>query len=448
MHAVRSIMVCALIAMAGAACSTGQPAAPAAPAAAPALTASERLEQAYKAVLNDPRHGMSSFSVLAIRGGKVSYERQFGMRYIDSGNPALSRAATPATMYRIASISKLVTTIGVMRLVEQGKLSLDEDASTYLGFPLRNPAFPNTKITLRMLLSHTSSLRDEAGYSWGANTALRDVMQGGGPMWAAGTAPGSYFTYCNLNWGVVGTIMEAASGERFDRLMRRLVLQPLGLRGGYNVAEFSSADWADTATLYRKRVGEGAWNPSGPWSPQVDNTNAPAPLVAGLDTYVAGSNGTLFSPTGGLRISAADLGKIMLMFMDQGRHEGGAFLQPASVAAMFARQWTYDSAARNGDTHGGLFNAWGMGTQHFEHLAGRRSSLVERGGFAASGHLGEAYGLLSVFALDFANRNGMVVLIGGTTHDPASTPGQYSALSRQEELLLTPLYENAVLPSQ
>ncbi|PWF42275.1 serine hydrolase [Massilia glaciei] len=432
--------------MAGAACSTGQPAAPAAPATAPA--AAERLEQSFKAVLSDPRHGMSSFSVLAIRGGKVSYEGQFGMRHIDSGNPSLSRAATPATMYRIASISKLVTTMGVMRLVEQGKLHLDEDVGTYIGFSLRNPAFPNTKITLRMLLSHTSSLRDEAGYSWGANVALRDVFHRGGALWATHTVPGAHFAYSNLNWGVVGTLMEAASGERFDRLMRRLVLQPLGLRGGYNVAEFSSADWSDTATLYRKRVGEGAWNPGGPWVAQVDDTSAPAPVVAGLDRYVVGTNGTLFSPTGGLRISAADLGKIMLMFMDQGRHAGAAFLQPASVEAMFSRQWTYDAGNRNGDTHGGLFAAWGLGTQHFEHQAGAKSSLVEGGGFAASGHLGEAYGLLSVFALDFANRNGMVVLIGGTMHDPASTPGQYSALSRQEELLLTPLYENAVLPSQ
>lgn len=443
MQAVRSILVGASAAVALAACSNVPPSDPA--AAAPAA---QRLGHSFQRLLDDPAYGMSSLSVLAVRGGQVSYAGQFGLRHVGTKSMP-GRPATPDTMYRIASISKMVTTIGVMKLVEQGKLSLDEDASTYLGYPLRNPAYPGKKITLRMLLSHTSSLRDESGYSWGVGVALRDMTQKGGPMWAAGAAPGTYFTYANLNWGVLGTVMEAATGERFDRLMRRLVLQPLGLRGGYNVAEFSPADWANVATLYRKRPNEGTgWNPAGPWFAQVDDTSLPPVPVVALERYIPGANGTLFSPTGGLRISAGDLGKIMLMFLDQGRHQGATFLQPESVAAMFSPQWTYTPASVNGDTHDGLFAAWGLGTQRFEDRAGQRSSLVEGGGFTAAGHLGDAYGLLSVFALDFKNRNGVVALIGGTAHDPASKPGHYSALSRYEELILTPLYQNAVLPSQ
>lgn len=438
MQAISSIIASTCVAAALAACS-------AVPPGGPALSAAQRLDRAFARTVADPIHGMSSLSVLAIRGGEVSYEGQFGLRHIGAGRPA-----NRDTMYRIASISKVVTTIGVMKLVEQGKLSLDQDVSAYLGFQLRNPAFPTRAITLRMLLSHTSSLRDAAGYSWGTKVALREVMQQGGAMWAVDHAPGTHFTYCNLNWGVVGTVMEAASGERFDRLMRRLVLQPLGIRGGYNVADLPAAHWADVATLYRKRATDDGhpWNPAGPWVPQVDDTSVPAPRVAGLDTYVAGRNGTLFSPTGGLRISAADLGKIMLMFIDQGKHEGTPFLQPASVASMFSRQWTYSAVSANGDTSNGLFAAWGLGAQHFEDREGQRSSLVEGAGFTASGHLGDAYGLRSVFALDRLNRNGMVVLIGGTAHDPESTPGQYSALSRQEELILTQLYRSAVLAAE
>lgn len=427
MKAVRSMIVSATVAASLPACSTGQ-----------------RLDRAFAAVVADPVHGMSSLSALAIRGGKVSYEGQFGMRHVGAGRPA-----NRDTMYRIASVSKLVTTIGVMRLVEQGKLSLDQDVGTYLGFALRNPAFPAHIITLRMLLSHTSSLRDDAGYSWGGKVALRDVVAQGGALWAMDKAAGRYFAYCNLNWGVVGTIMEAVTGERFDRLMRHLALQPLGLRGGYNVAEFSRADWSNVATLYRKRAtDDGPWHPAGAWFAQVDDTSVPAPPVAGLDIYVPGRNGTLFSPTGGLRISAADLGTIMLMLLDQGRHRGAPFLQGASVAAMFSREWTYSAVSANGDTQSGRLAAWGLGAQHFEERAGQRSSLVEGGGFNASGHLGDAYGLLSVFAMDFVHRNGMVALIGGTVHDPVCTPGRYSALSRQEEMTLTPLYRNAVLDSR
>ena len=82
-------------------------------------------------------------------------------RHIDPDAPA-----DRDTLYRIASISKLVTTLGVMRLVEEGRLALDTDVGEYLGWRLRNPHFPETPITVRMLLTHTSSLRDDGGYSW------------------------------------------------------------------------------------------------------------------------------------------------------------------------------------------------------------------------------------------------------------------------------------------
>ncbi|MEG2942362.1 MAG: serine hydrolase, partial [Thermomonas sp.] len=79
-------------------------------------------------------------------------------------DPATKRAISVDDPVRIASISKLVLSIGVMRLVEDGKLDLDADVSDTLGWKLRNPSFPDKKLTLRLLLSHTSSLTDGAGY--------------------------------------------------------------------------------------------------------------------------------------------------------------------------------------------------------------------------------------------------------------------------------------------
>lgn len=396
-----------------------------------------QLDQELAALAGDPVLGMPSLSVLAIRGGEVRYERQFGMRSVAEGLPA-----GPDTMYRIASISKLVTTLGVMRMVEQGKLDLDADVSAYLGFALRNPAFPDQAISLRMLLNHTSSLRDGGGYSWPAARPLREAMADTKGKWEASTRPGSHFAYSNLNFGVAGTVMEAVSGKRFDRLMQSLVLDPLALQGGFNPSAMPRGQWRNIAALYRKRSqDEGKWNPAGPWMAQVDDFGARAPQPpAGIDTYTPGSNGTVFSPTGGLRISARDLGKIMLMLMDRGQCQGKAFLAPASVAAMMSTQWRFDPARPNGDTHHGLFTQWGLGIQHFETKAGRGASLVPGGGFDAWGHLGEAYGLLSVFAFDPVRRDGMIVLVGGTASDPAATPGKYSALSRQEERVLSALY--------
>ena len=414
----------------------------AAACAGPAAT----LDQELAAVAADPAMPLASLSVLAVRNGKVQYRYQTGQRRIGA-----SAAPVGAdTMFRIASISKMMTTFGVMKLVEQHRLELDADVGAYLGYALRNPHFPERPVTLRMLLTHTSSLRDDGGYSWGADVAIRDKLSGGtAGVWASNAAPGLYFTYTNLNWGVIGTIMEKVSGERFDRLMKRLLLEPMGIRGGYNPSEFSAAELADVATLYRKRtVDTEAWDSDGPWIAQVDDYGArpPAP-PAGIAGYVIGGNGTLFSPTGGMRISANDLGKIMLMLINQGQYQGQQILKPETVTLMFSQQWrhTGDEGGGNGDTYRGLYHSWGLGSQRFDDLPGSGNRLVEGGGFSAAGHLGDAYGLISTFVVDLERGNGMVSLIGGTGADPEHNRGRYSAMTRSEERILTAVYRHAIL---
>lgn len=412
-----------------------------------APSASHPLDAMLGAIARAPACPLSSLSVLAVRSGKVAYEYQTGDRFIAAGGlPA--RPANGDTLYRIASISKMMTTLALMRLVEEGKLALDADAGGYLGYPLRNPHFPDRAVTLRALLSHTSSLRDDAGYSFTADKPLKSLLlpggelYGEGAMWARNAGPGGYFTYSNLNWGVIGTIMERVTGERFDRLMKRMLLDPLGVAGGYNPSEFTPAELSNLATLYRKRtVDTEIWDSAGPWIPQVDDySRKPPQRPAGIDTYVVGTNATPFSPTGGLRISARGMGKVMLMLINDGRHEGVQLLKPATLAAMFERQWTYDGS--NGDTSGGLFKAWGLGNQHFPDAADMR--LVEDGGFEGVGHLGEAYGLMSVFAFDRASGHGMVMLAGGAGTDPEAYKGVYSAMPRFEEQVLTGLWRHAI----
>jgi CubicO group peptidase (beta-lactamase class C family) len=411
-------------------------------------TSAHTLDNELRAIVRDPACELASLSVLAIRGGKPVYEGQFGRRRI--GNGELSDLpANRDTLYRIASISKLMTTLGLMRLAEENKVELDADVSRYLGFTLRNPHFPDRAITLRHLLTHRSSLRDEAGYSFPAGTALREFVTPGarlfgeGKMWAANAGPGEYFTYCNLGWGLIGTLMEGITGERFDRLMDRLLLQPLGLQAGYNPAALPPQALANLATLYRKRTLEPEiWDANGPWIAQVDDYSArpPAP-PPGIERYVLGENATPFSPTGGLRISAHDMGTVMLMLMNGGVHAGRRILQKTTVDTMFTRQWTADGKGNNGGTLNGLFNCWGLGNAQFPDQPGRR--LVE-GGFNAVGHLGDAYGLRSVFAFDPDKRNGMIVLVGGSAVDPGLQQGDYSALARFEERILTSTFRHAI----
>lgn len=409
-------------------------------------------------VVNDPEHRLASLSVLAIKRGEVVYQRQFGHRHIDNTNPANNLPANGDTLYRIASISKLVTTIGVMRLVEAGTLSLDVDVNQYLGWSLRNPNFPDTPITLRQMLSHTSSLRDDAGYYWEYTTPIIDILvpgkkrYGAGSMWAKNAAPGQYFQYANLPWGVIGTVMERATGERFDRLMQRLVFTPLGVNGGFHPADFPPNDLANVATLYRKRSevnGAEIWDPSpaiGPWIAQVDDYRGTAPVPRAKPDYVIGSNGTAFGPQGAARLSAAGLGKLMRLMMGQGEVDGVRLLKAESVAHMLAVQWRFNAAKPNGGTaesgdEQNLFNAWGLGNQHFLDVSGAAHGdrLVERGGFTGVGHLGDAWGLTAAFVYDPKTNDGVIFLTGGPSWNPETTRGSYSAFYRHEERILSAL---------
>ncbi len=88
-------------------------------------------------------------------------------------------AGRPVTLddpARVASISKLVVAIAAMRLAEQGVLDLDRDVGLYLGWPVRNPTFPNAPVTMRALLSHQSGLRDSVDYIVPLDGTLPDVI--------------------------------------------------------------------------------------------------------------------------------------------------------------------------------------------------------------------------------------------------------------------------------
>lgn len=441
--------------------STTAAAVVASPTAVVSDVAKAQLDAELRGIVNDPRYPLASLATLVIRDGRVAYAGQVGSKFLDSATAQKNVAVSPNTMYRIASISKLVTALGVMRLVEEGKLTLDADVSTYLGWSLRNPNFPDAPITMRMMLTHRASIRDDAGYSWEdkLNVNLKDVFTPGGSrygkgdMWAKNAKPGDYFSYGNLNWGVIGTVMERVSGERFDRLMKRALFDPLAIRGGFNPADMSAADVAHIATLYRKRTevsGKEIWNSNGPWVAQVDDYSQVPPLSRAGPNYIVGTNGTLFGPQGACRLSAADLGRVMLLLMNEGVHDGKRVLSAASVREMLREQWRTDTAGKNGDVNSGggkqLMNAWGLGNQHFLDISGVASGdrLVDGGGFKAVGHLGDAWGLTSAMVLDPKTKNGMIFLSGGAGFDPETTPGNYSAFHRYEERILSALYSHVL----
>ena len=170
------------------------------------------------------------------------------------GRPRLLGQAhvTEETCFRVASVSKLVMTFGALALCERGTLELDRDISAYLGYSVRNPHHPDAPVTLRMLLTHTASIRDEGSYGTRGmqkGCTLRELLENP-DNWLPGR-PGETFHYSNLGAGAAGVVMERAAGRPFDDLMQELVFKPLSIRASYDPRRISPR--SDLANGYSMR---------------------------------------------------------------------------------------------------------------------------------------------------------------------------------------------------
>ncbi len=327
------------------------------------------------------------------RRGKTSVSAT-GVADLTSGRPV-----TADDPVRVASISKLVVAIGVLRLVEQGRLDLDADVSDLLGWRLRNPAFPDTPITLRLLLSHRSSLTDTIDYVLPLDTDMRQVLSDP-KAWDAGHAPGTWFHYTNFNFPVIAAVMERATGERFDRLMDRLVLRPLKLDACYNWASCSPAAKAGAVVIYRDH------QPTKDMPEQVAACTVTPARDGSCDlaTWRPGANGAVFSPQGGLRISARGLATVGRLLLGRGKVDGVRLLSPASFRLLTTTPlWTWNGS--NGDTEGGFYCRYGLAVS-FGPTPGCKDDVIGDGR-QRLGHGGDAYGLRSGLWVDLRRGAGV-----------------------------------------
>ena len=342
---------------------------------------------------------------------------------VGAADRASGRALTIDDPVRIASVSKMVVALGVVRLVEQGRLDLDEDVTVKLGWSLRNPAFPRTPITLRLLLSHRSSLRDEIDYLIPVGKSLRAKLANP-KAYDAGHEPGTYFHYSNLNFPIVASVMEKATGERFDRLIARLVLAPLSLDACYNWTTCSDRALGRAVILYDDdgsvlRDDLGGKQPSCPAVPAADGT-------CNLAHYPLGENGALFSPQGGLRISARDLAIVGQLLLNDGRHRGQPFVSPASISAITKPSWRFDGS--NGETDKGFYCAYGLATQSLPVATkGCRDDLFGDGRVMV-GHAGDAYRVRSGLWVDHKRGVGIAYFAANNGTEPPYGRSAYRAV--------------------
>jgi methyl acetate hydrolase len=264
---------------------------------------------------------------MAATGKGILYEGVFGTRNLGKG-PAMTRD----TVFRIASMTKAVTSVAAMQLVEQGKLTLNDpvpdidpalsapqvlegfDAS---GAPLLRPA--KRPVTLRHLLTHTAGFTYEV---WDANTQ-RYVKATGTPSTPSGKIaalrtplafdPGDRWLYgVNIDW--VGRIVEATSGEPLDVYFREHILDPLGM---------NDTGFATTQEQRARQASVHQRKPDGSLEPQPLETPFTPEFCAG---------------GGGLYSTAPDYLNFLQMLLHEGSWNGARILRPETVAMMGMNQ--------------------------------------------------------------------------------------------------------------
>lgn len=341
----------------------------------------------------------------------VAFDRESIRPLIVEGlaNKETGRKVEANDPVRIASISKLIMALTALRLVDEGKLDLDRDVSDYLGWQLRSPYHPDAPVTLAQLMSHRAGLSDAAGYSIPLGESLEAKLADPAAWRPVGPPGAAEFEYANLGSPIVATVLERASGERYDRLVERLVFKPLGVKACLNWTLCDADMQARAVTLYRD-TGEVAKD--GPADlPPACTIPVPEGAACNLDAYVPGTNASIFSPQGGVRIGMMDLAKIGQAF-----REGRTFFSDRAKQS-FDRAW--DTSFHPGQE---FFCIYGLHLQIIDSTQAlwdnaqqpKPASCQDElfgDGEPRVGHSGEAYGLQSGLWFDLGTGRGFAYFI-------------------------------------
>lgn len=339
----------------------------------------DETDQAIQAVLEE-FHAVG-VSAAVVKDGKIVYNKSFGYKDWENKIPLAND-----DVMRIASISKSFTATSLMQFVDQGVISLDDDISDLIGFTIRNPHHPDTPITLKMVLSHTASIRDQDDYS--TLDHLNPAINGDCANSYFEYKPGEGYNYSNLGLNLAGAILEKVSGVRFDQYVKENVINRLGLYGGHNV---DSLDATKFAHLYHFRDGE-----------YIESTNAYRSPADKMPNYVMGYSAPAFSPTGGVKISAHDLAIYMMMHMNYGEYNGVRLISEESSKLMQTIVWKKQAAGED---------QYGLCLEEFVDYIDDPKYNVE--GNYPIGHTGVAYGLNSIMIWSPADGWGITAMSNG-----------------------------------
>jgi CubicO group peptidase (beta-lactamase class C family) len=162
---------------------------------------------------------MPSVSAVVFRGGEIQWQEALGLADV-----AARSEATPETQYRIGSVTKTFTAVGIMQLRDAGELALDDELTDYLPESAHSP-------TIGRMLAHASGLqREPPGEIWESMKApSREELLAGTADAEQVLQPGSWWHYSNLAFALLGEVVARAHGSAWEEALRERILEPLAL---------------------------------------------------------------------------------------------------------------------------------------------------------------------------------------------------------------------------
>lgn len=322
--------------------SAGAQSAAPAPAVAGESPANAAAIDSGRRFILDTMHvlGAPGASITVMKDGAVVWSEGFGWADVEQRVPV-----TPLTRFRVGSVSKSLTSVGLGLLVEEGKLDLDAPVQRYVpGFPQKS-----APVTVRELAGHLAGIRHYRGNEmliqrhYATVTEALAIFRDDSLLFP----PGSRFSYSSYGFNLVSAAMEGASGEPFVAFMTRRVFQPLGLR--HTVAEYPDSLIPFRAHFYtraRREASSGIIN-----APYVDNSYKWA--------------------GGGFVSTTEDLARFGQLLLD------GKLLRPETRRLLWTSQRTTD----------GKETGYGMGWFVDRDAAGRRRIFHSGGSVGGTAYL-------------------------------------------------------------
>jgi CubicO group peptidase (beta-lactamase class C family) len=268
-------------------------------------------------------------SVTVVKDGEVVYNKAFGF-----ADGPRNIKAMPDTVYHWWSMTKIPTAIAIMHLQEQGKLNLDDEVTKYLPWlEVKYLSNESPTITIRNLLQHTSGLPNTAPAMIGwvhyndATPDQIDILKKYLPKFnALKFEPNTKAVYSNLNYIVLGVIIEAVSGQSYESYITENILQPLGMSQTSFVYSPAMAEHEAAGTLPVVHFFT-------PLLPTLLDTNA---LIRERDGKMLWLNRVYIdaTPSTGLIGPAPDVAKLMMAYLNRGTLNSELILLPESISTL------------------------------------------------------------------------------------------------------------------